>query len=168
VVSNVTVTGFTVRGFTGSGIGAIAARGTPRGQLATDNREGGIAAIVSTGTRMRFNRASAGDAAAFSVVLSPTADATRVGYVAQRSRVRHPHERRPARQDRRQLGAGQLRWSPRRGCAGAAGEFGIAANRIRSTMRASPANADVPALSGAGVAVFGARDNTIVGNLITG
>ena len=49
-----------------------------------------------------------------------------------------------------------------------AGGFQIAANRIRRNTRACPANADFPAVSGAGVALFGATGNRIVGNLITG
>jgi nitrous oxidase accessory protein NosD len=65
MVSIVTVSGFAVRNFSGAGIAALAARDTTFARnLASGNGEGGIAAIVTTGTRMLFNRASAGDAAA--------------------------------------------------------------------------------------------------------
>src|SRR3954451_8262866 len=169
VVSNVTVSGFTVRDFTGAGIGAVAARDTIlKGNIATDNGEGGIAAIVATGTRMLFNRAAGGDAAAFPVVLSPTADATLFANEAQDSRfgilindARHGSIVANSVHDNC---AGVLVAA----ATGAAGDFRIAANQVRRNTRACPANADFPALSGAGLALFGAAGNTIVGNLITG
>ena len=169
VVSNVTVSGFTVRDFTGAGIGAVAARDTIlTGNIATDNGEGGIAAIVSTGTRMLFNRASGTDAAAFSVVLSPTADATLFANEAQDSRFGilindAQHGRIVANSVHDNCVGVLVAAAP-----GAAGDFRIAANHIHRNTRSCPANADFPALSGAGVALFGATGNTIVSNLITG
>jgi nitrous oxidase accessory protein NosD len=168
VVSNVTISGFTVRDFTGAGIAAVAARDTTlKGNIATDNGEGGIAAIVSTGTRMLFNRASGGDAAAFSVVLSPTADATLFANEAQDSRFGilindAQHGRIVANSVHDNCVGVLVAAAP-----GTAGEFRIAANHIRRNTRACPATADFPALSGAGVALFGATANTVVGNLIT-
>lgn len=169
VVSNVTVSGFKVRDFTGAGIGVVAARDTTlKRNVATDNGEGGIAAIVSSGTRMLFNRASGGDAAAFSVVLSPAADATLFGNVAQDGRFGilindARHGRIVANSVHDNCVGVLIAAAP-----GAAGDFRIAANHIRRNTRACPANADFPALSGAGVALFGATGNTIIGNLITG
>jgi parallel beta-helix repeat protein len=169
VVSNVTVSGFAVRDFTGAGIGAVAARDTTlKGNIATDNGEGGIAAIVSTGTRMLFNRASGTDAAAFAVVLSPTADATLFANEAQDSRFGilindAEHGRIVANSVHDNCVGVLVAAAP-----GAAGDFRIAANHIRRNTRACPATADFPALSGAGVALFGATDNAIIGNLITG
>src|SRR3954453_752848 len=168
VVSNVTVSGFTVRDFTGAGIAAIAARDTIlKGNIATDNGEGGIAAIVSTGTRMLFNRASGGDAAAFSVVLSPTADATLFANEARDSRlgirINDAQHGRIVGNSMHDNCVGVLVAA----APGAAGDLRIAANHIRRNTRACPANADFPALSGAGVALFGATGNTIIGNLIT-
>src|SRR4051794_30140768 len=169
VVSNVTVSGFTVRDFTGAGIGAVAARDTTlKGNVATNNGEGGIAAIVTTGTRMLFNRASGSDAAAFSVVLSPTADATLFANEARDSRfgilINDAEHGRIVANSMHDNCVGILVAA----APGAAGDFRIAANHIRRNTSACPANADFPALSGAGVALFGAMDNTVVGNLITG
>src|SRR4051794_10484845 len=169
VVSNVTISDFTVRNFTGAGIGAIAARDTTlTGNVATGNGEGGIAAIVTTGTRMLFNRASGSDAAAFSVVLSPTADATLFANEAQDSRfgilINDAQHGRILANSMHDNCVGVLVAA----APGAAGDLRIAANHIRRNTRACPANADFPALSGAGVALFGATGNTVVGNLITG
>src|SRR3954451_24752945 len=56
-VKRVTVTGFTVRGFTGNGISAAAARdATFSGNVAEGNGDGGLAAIGSTGTRVLGNQ----------------------------------------------------------------------------------------------------------------
>src|SRR3954469_25175736 len=56
-VKRVTVTGFTVRGFTGNGISAAAARdATFSGNVVEGNADGGLAAIGSTGVHMRANR----------------------------------------------------------------------------------------------------------------
>src|SRR4051812_41538623 len=56
-VRRVTVTGFTVRGFTGNGITAAAARDvTLSGNVAEGDGDGGLAAIGSTGTRMLGNQ----------------------------------------------------------------------------------------------------------------
>jgi nitrous oxidase accessory protein NosD len=169
VVAHVTVSGFTVRNFTGAGIAALAARDTAfTRNVATGNGEGGIAAILSTGTRMLFNRASANDAAAFSVVMSPTADATLFGNVARDSRFGilindAEHGRIVANSVHDNCIGVLVAAAP-----ATAGRFQIAANQIRRNTRACPANADFPAVSGAGMALFGATGNTIVGNLITG
>jgi nitrous oxidase accessory protein NosD len=169
VVADVTVSGFTVRNFTGAGIAALAARDTTFARnVATGNGEGGIAAILSSGTSMLFNRASANDAAAFSVVLSPAADATLFGNVARDSRFGilindAEHGRIVANSVHDNCLGVLVAAAP-----ATAGRFRIAANQIRRNTRACPANADFPAVSGAGVALFGATGNTIVGNLITG
>src|SRR5436309_8614970 len=58
-VRDVTVSGFTIRGFTDSGIIAVGAHdATFRGNVTDDNEEYGITAFASTGTRMLFNRSS--------------------------------------------------------------------------------------------------------------
>src|SRR5262249_36518980 len=55
-IQNVTVSGFTVRGFN-EGITAFAAHNaTFQGNVAEDNEEYGITAFVSTGTKFLFNR----------------------------------------------------------------------------------------------------------------
>jgi nitrous oxidase accessory protein NosD len=143
VVSNVTVSGFAVRDFTGAGIGAVAARDTTlKGNIATDNGVGGIAAIVSTGTRMLFNRASGTDAAAFSVVLSPTAGATLFANEARDSRLGiliTQHGRIVANSVHDNCVDVLVAAAP-----GAAGDFRIAANHIRRNTRPAPPPRIVP------------------------
>src|SRR4051794_18200510 len=56
-VTHVSVTGFSVRGFSGNGITAAAAHdATIAGNVVEGNGDGGIAAIASSGVRMRANR----------------------------------------------------------------------------------------------------------------
>lgn len=71
-VEDVTVRGFTVRDFTGSGINLTAARdATITGNVAVHNVESGMAASAAPGTRMLLKRASGTDRAAFVVFRSP-------------------------------------------------------------------------------------------------
>jgi nitrous oxidase accessory protein NosD len=144
-VKHVSVTGFTVRGFTGNGITAAAATGvTIAGNLAEGNGDGGVAAIASSRVRMRANRTAGnrfgvyvGGSLAGSVTGNSIHDNC-VGVFV--------------------LGQSEL----------PAGRYRIAANAIRRNTRACPAAGDWPALSGAGVALIGASDNTVVANAITG
>jgi hypothetical protein len=161
-VRDVTVTGFTVRGFTGSGLFAIGARDTTfAGNIADDNVEAGIQASATTGTRLLFNRASGTDRAAFFVFRSPAVRL--IGNVAEDSRFGFQISDANGR---------ILANSVRENCVGVfldatADAFRIAANRIQHNTRACPATEDSPAVSGAGIALFGASGNTLVGNLIT-
>ena len=165
---DVTVSGFTVRDFTGAGIGAVAARDTTlKGNIARDNGERDRRDrvdrhpdAVQPRIRRRRRRLLGG------AVADGRRDAVRQRSAGQP--VRHPHQRRRARQDRRQLGPRQLRRSPRRRCARRGGRLPDRSQPLRRNTRACPANVDFPAVSGAGVALFGATGNTVVGNLITG
>ena len=54
-----TVSGFSIRGFSGFGVGATAASGTVfKDNVMTDNRDAGLFAAQSLDTRMLSNRAS--------------------------------------------------------------------------------------------------------------
>src|SRR5262249_43277648 len=75
-VRDVTISGFTIRGFS-EGIVAVGAHhATFERNVALDNEGYGITAFISTGTRMLFNRASGSDEAGFYIGDSPAAGAT--------------------------------------------------------------------------------------------
>jgi parallel beta-helix repeat protein len=143
-VRRVTVTGFTVRGFTGNGITAAAARDvTLSGNVAEGNGDGGLAAIGSTGVRVLGNRTSGNR---FGVFAGGSLGGTIAGNAIHDNCV----------------GVFAL------GQPSPTGGFRILGNDIRHKTRACPAAGDWPALSGAGVALVGASDNTVVANAIVG
>jgi parallel beta-helix repeat protein len=79
-VNDVTVTGFTIRGFSDSGIIAVGAdNATFSNNVAEDNDEYGITAFTASGTRMLFNRVSGAHEAGFYIGDSPNAEAKLVG-----------------------------------------------------------------------------------------
>src|SRR5262245_19539132 len=78
-IQNVTVSGFTVRGFD-EGITVFAGHNTTfHGNVAEDNEEYGITAFVSTGTKFLFNRTSDADEAGIYIGDSPNANTTVIG-----------------------------------------------------------------------------------------
>jgi Right handed beta helix region len=141
-VDGVTVSGFTIRGFSGFGVAATAASHTLfKDNITSNNRDGGILAAQTLDTRILANRASGGR---FGVLLTGVLGGT----VAANSL------------DGNCVGALLF--------AGTAA-YRLAANRIERNTRVCPAVPDEwPTLSGAGVIVFAASSNTIVANLITG
>jgi parallel beta-helix repeat protein len=144
-VEDVTISGFTVRGFTGSGLLAVAAHGTRfSGNVATDNGDAGISAAQATDTLVLFNRASGGR---FGIFLTESRGGLVQGNLVHDNCV------------------GLLALDLG---SGSAGDFRIAANGIRHNTKACPANADFPEFSGIGVALLGGAHNTVVANLITG
>jgi parallel beta-helix repeat protein len=144
-VEGVTVSGFSVRGFTGSGLLAIAAHGTTfRGNVATNNGDAEISAGQATDTLVLGNRASGGR---FGIFLTESRGGLVLG-----NRV-HGNCAGVFALD---LGSGS------------SGGFRIAGNAIRHNTRACAANEDFPVLSGIGVALLGGTENTVVANLITG
>ena len=143
-VARVSVTGFTVRGFTGNGITTAAASDvTIAGNQVEGNGDGGLAAIASSGVRMRSNR-TAGNR--FGVYVGGSLAGSITGNSIHDDCV----------------GVFVL------GQPLPAGRYRIAGNDIRRNTRACPAAGDWPALSGAGVALIGASENAIVANVITG
>jgi hypothetical protein len=144
-VEQVTVSGFTVRNFAGSGLLAVAARDTTfKGNVARDNTDDGIGANLSIDTRVLSNRASGSrfgirvfSALGGRVVANSLHDNC-VGIIVLASPF------------------------------GAAGEFRMNANAVQHNTRACPADDDFDPLSGIGVGLVGATGTTIVANLITG
>jgi parallel beta-helix repeat protein len=143
-VKGVSVSGFTIRGFVGSGLLAVGARDTTfKGNVATGNDDG-IRSSSSIGTQVVANQASGGR---FGVRVFSSVGGNIVGNTLRDNCV----------------GAFVLS-SP----FGVAGDLRMTANVVRNNTRACPADEDFDALSGIGVGLVGAARTTIVGNLITG
>lgn len=170
-VRNVTVKGFTIRGFSDSGIIALGAhRATFAGNLLEDNGEYGAVAFSSTGTRMAFNRASGSGEAGLYIGDSPKAHAKVFRNETSDNLfgifirdAEHAQVFGNSIHDNC-VGALVLADAP-----GPAGFVHFQANSVRHNTRACAAgeDTDVP-LSGLGIALSGATNVTIRGNLITG
>jgi nitrous oxidase accessory protein NosD len=141
-VRHVTVSGFTVRGFTGSGLIAIAGSGTTfTGNVVRDNGDAGVTTAESTGTRVLANDASG---SRFGLFLLGGVGGDVAGNAVHDNCV------------------GVFAF------AGAA-SFRIAANAVHGNTRACPeAVGEWPALSGVGLLLVGATGNTISANVILG
>ena len=169
-VRDVTVSGFTIHGFT-FGIGALGTRdATFKRNVTTGNSEYGITAFSSTGTRMLFNRASDSGEAGFYIGDSPDANATLIGNDSSGSLfgilIRSAlHGNVTANSIHGNCtGVGVLADLP-----GPAGQFHLTGNSIRDNTRACAPSEELPfPLSGAGVALWGAGGVKIDGNKITG
>jgi parallel beta-helix repeat protein len=143
-VKGVSVSNFTVRGFTGNGITAAGARdATFSANVVEGNGDGGIAAIGSTSVRVLGNRTSGNR---FGVYVGGSVGGAIAGNAIRGNCVGV-------------LALGQ---------PGPAGGFRVTGNEIAGNTRACPAGGDWPALSGVGVALVGASGNTVAANAITG
>jgi nitrous oxidase accessory protein NosD len=170
-VRDVTISGFTIRGFSDSGIIALGAHdATFRGNVTDDNEEYGITAFTSTGTRMLFNRASGSAEAGFYIGDSPNADVSVIGNESFDNLfgilIRSAEHGVVVGNDVHQncLGIPVLADIP-----GPAGLFTLAANQIRNNTKACPASEDAPfPVSGVGVALLGATGVRVVGNKVIG
>jgi len=169
-IRNVTVKGFTVRGFS-EGISVFGGHNTTlQENVAEDDEEYGITAFVSTGTKFLFNRASDADEAGIYIGDSPNANVTAVGNEAFDNLfgilVRNSEGGSIVNNDVHDncLGVPFFADIP-----GPVGNFTVAANRIADNSRACPASEDAPfPVSGVGVALLGAHDVSVNGNKITG
>jgi parallel beta-helix repeat protein len=141
-VEHVSVSGFTIRGFSGDGVAAAAApHVTIAGNVTEDNGDAGIAAIGSNDVRVLSNRTAgnrfgvfAGGSLGGSIAGNTiTGNCAGVFAIGQRS---------------------------------ATGGFRLAANSIRRNTRACPAAGDWPSLSGVGVTPVGASDDTVMANVV--
>jgi Right handed beta helix region len=169
-VRDVTVSGFTIRGFS-EGIVAVGAHhATFERNVALGNAGYGITAFSSTGTRMLFNRASGSDEAGFYIGDSPAADATLIGNDSSGNLfgvlIRNARHGKAVANSIHGNCAGVAVLAD---LPGPAGLFHLAGNRISNNTKACAAGEDIPfPLSGVGVALLGATGMTITGNLITG
>jgi parallel beta-helix repeat protein len=167
-VQDVTISGFTIRGFEGFGIVALGARDAKfEKNRAFDNGEYGITAFASKGTQVLANTTSGSGEAGIYIGDSPRANATVAandtygnlfGIFVRNARggsisANHVHNN--------CVGMMFLADAP-----GPAGNFGVRANAVRNNTRSCPAGEEGPSLSGVGIALWGARDMEIEGNTI--
>jgi hypothetical protein len=169
-VEDVTIQGFTIRGFAANGILALGAADAEFSRNVTDgNGEYGIAAFASTGTRIVGNRTSGSGEAGIYVGDSPDADVS----------IHHNETF-----DNlfgiflRNAEGGSVAFNKVHGnclgvlvlgdAPGPAGEFAVTANAVRDNTKACPGGEEAPPLSGVGIALVGAHDNTLRFNLVTG
>ena len=170
-VKNVTITGFTIEGFSDSGIIAFGHTRRPsRGTWPTTTTSTASSRFSSTGTHMLFNRVSGGGEAGLYVGDSPNAGAKVFGNVsydnlfgillrnAEHGTVAHNSFQGNC------VGVVVLADAP-----GPAGFFRIKGNSIKNNTKACPAGEDndVP-LSGIGVALVGSTGVKVTGNFIAG
>jgi nitrous oxidase accessory protein NosD len=169
-VRDVTVSGFTIRGFS-EGIVAVGAHNaTFERNVAAGNAVYGITAFSSTGTRMLFNRASGSDEAGFYIGDSPAAGATLTGNESSGNLfgilIRNAQHGKVVANSIHGNCAGVAVLAD---LPGPAGLFHLAGNRISNNTKACAAGEDIPfPLSGVGVMLLGANGLKINGNLITG
>ena len=165
---DVSISGFTVRGFPDFGFVAFGARNARFvANSAFDNGEYGITTFSSTGTKIIANRTSGSDEAGIYVGDSPHADATVaanetygnfLGILVRNAR----HGKVAAnRVHNNCLGMLFLADEP-----GPAGVFDVRGNEVVNNTRACPAFEDAPPLSGVGIALLGARGMEMQGNHI--
>jgi nitrous oxidase accessory protein NosD len=139
-VKDVTVRGFTIRGFAGTGLVAVATEDTRFARNALrDNLDSGVNTSNSLGTRILANRSSGNEFGLF----SSQAQGTRVAGNTIRGNC---------------AGIALLGTTDTR----------IAANHLARNTRACPAADDFPALSGVGVALVSSTSTTVVANWIVG
>lgn len=137
-VEGVTVRGFRIRGFAGTGLVAVAAKNTTfAGNTLRNNLDSGINTSNSLDTRIWGNRSSGNEFGLFSSLAEGTS-----------------------------VVANTIRGNCAGVALLAAADTRIGANHIARNSRACPAADDFPALSGVGVALVSSTDTTVVGNRI--
>jgi parallel beta-helix repeat protein len=169
-VEDVTVTGFTIRNFPGTGIVTLGARNaTLANNRAFGNHEYGIFAITSTGTRIVSNVTSGSEDAGLYVGDSPRANATVASNETYGNAL--------GILVRNALGGSISANSVHNNCLGVffvadapgpAGAFEVRGNMVKNNTRSCPPHGPVPPLSGIGIALAGARDVKLQGNHILG
>jgi hypothetical protein len=170
-VSDVTVSGFTVRGFPGTGVIFLGAENPNVSAIrAEDDAAYGIARFFSTGGSIIGNRASGAEVSGIYVGDSPDADVLisanetfdndLFGFFLRdaangRLVANHAHDN--------CVGAIVLNDG-----ANVAGNWSFTANAMANNTRFCPGDGEDPAISGIGVALVNASDNTIRANVFSG
>ncbi|MFY9580968.1 MAG: right-handed parallel beta-helix repeat-containing protein [Gaiellaceae bacterium] len=170
-IEDVTISGFKVKGFAGSGIFFLGAEGpVVQDNRTKDNGEYGIARFVSSGGKIVGNEASGSEEAGIYVGDSPDADVLVAG---NRSFDNHLFGF-----FFRDAANGRVVGNTSTGnCVGAivlntganvAGDWRFFANRIEDNDRFCEADEEEggPPLSGIGIAIANASDNVLIGNVI--
>lgn len=171
-VAGTRINGLRVEGFAGSGIVQVGGDGSRfTGNTAVDDEEYGIAAFISTGTWMVANRATGSEEAGFYVGDSPEANAKVLGNEASGNLfglfVRDAQHVTISgnRFHDNCVGVFFLADAP-----GPAGASTVTGNLLKDNNRLCeiPADEGGGSIGGIGIALSGAHDVRIVGNVITG
>jgi parallel beta-helix repeat protein len=165
---NVSISGFTVRNFPAFGIVAMGAHNAKfMTNRAFNNKEYGIAAFSSTGTKIIANLTSGSDDAGIYVGDSPHADAIVAANETYGNLfgifVRNARHGKIAGNQVHNNCLGMLFLAD---APGPAGVFDVMGNKVVNNTRACPANEEGPPISGVGIALLGARGMEIKGNHI--
>jgi len=171
-VQGVRISGFTIRGFDGTGIEQFAGSGsTFTSNRLLGNGEYGIAAFFSTGTTEVSNFATGSGEAGFYIGDSHPANATLTGNTSTDNLfgffIRDAEYGRLASNDSHGNCIGILFVADAPGPDGA---FNVQGNSVNQNNKACPADPDeqTPPLSGLGLVLFGAHDVNATGNIIKG
>lgn len=170
-VRNDTVRGLTVRDFPADGVfGYGTANMVVQGVHAVDNASYGISRFVSTGTNFSGNRASGSGEAGFYVGDSPDASTVVTGNVATGNQfgvfVRHARGVRVQGNSLTGNCVGLLVLDD--GQEGGAGNVQVRGNLVRSNNKFCAGTDESPPLSGIGIALVGATDSLVSGNVSIG
>jgi parallel beta-helix repeat protein len=140
-VEDITVKGFKIRDFVGSGVAVVAAHNTSiAGNVLRENTDAGVNVSSAFDTELRHNRISG---SRFGVTVSAASGGAIAGSSIRENCV----------------GVALL---------GPADGFRLVANDISRNRKACPTDGELPALSGIGVGLVGASDIVIAANRITG
>jgi parallel beta-helix repeat protein len=169
-VNDVSVSGFRVKNFKGNGLFALGARdATFTNNRLINDKEYGVFALFSTGTKIVGNVARGSDDAGIYVGGSPKANAKVVGNETYRNFlgifIRDALGGTIAgnRVHNNCLGVLFLADAP-----GPSGNFEVRGNWVRENTRSCPETEEAPPFSGVGIALFGARGVKVTGNHIAG
>jgi parallel beta helix pectate lyase-like protein len=169
-VEDVSISGFKIRDFEENGIIAFGARDAKFVKnRAFDNHEYGIAAFASKGTKIVSNVTSGSEDAGIYVGDSPRARATVAANETFDNAlgifVRNALHGKIVGNRSHDNCVGMLFLAD---APGPAGEFDVHGNKVEDNTRLCPAGEEAPPLSGAGIALLGARGMEIKGNQVLG
>ena len=176
-IEDVTISGFTIRGFGGNGIFVAGGKDVKiwHNDL-VDNGEYGAAAFFSTGTVLTENRATGSEEAGLYLGSSPNADAKVEDNVVRHNAiglfVRDADSGRIRENLAEENCVGML-FLDTGDPSGTASGWRVRHNRVRDNNELCPASEDAPPISGAGIAIVGAthlriEDNRVRRNVPSG
>jgi parallel beta-helix repeat protein len=176
-IEDVTISGFTIRGFGGNGIFVAGGEDVKiwHNDL-VDNGEYGAAAFFSTGTVFTENRATGSEEAGLYVGSSPDADAKVEDNVVRGNAIGLFIRDADNGRVRENLAEGNcvgVLFLDTGDPSGTASSWRFRHNRVRDNTRVCPASEEAPPISGAGIAIVGAthlriEDNRVRRNVPSG
>jgi len=166
-----TVEGFELKGFQGFGLVGFGARGlTVEHNFAVDNGDYGITCFGCSGLRYLFNQVTGSHEAGYYIGDTSNADATVIGneswgnYFGFFLRDSNVGRLEGNKAHNNCMGIALLNTAAPNNVHG----WTLVDNDVNQNTKACPASDDGPALSGVGIGVLGASDNSIVHNTVWG